>query len=145
MIHDNTADAVYIYFSKYPESESDKTYLCNPKEINGMINLDFANNKFVGIEVMDASRKLPEIYLKSKKAAFKYNKLTNICLIDFDNVSEVSKIHKCDTSDYGGIIKLCFNKDNRLFRIEINNASVLLRNELLFDRFEAIKKFFQIK
>lgn len=36
-------------------------YFCDPKEVNGMINLDFdGGGNLVGIEVIDASKKLPK-------------------------------------------------------------------------------------
>jgi uncharacterized protein YuzE len=40
------------------------TYLCDPAEAGGMINLDFdSGGRLVGIEVMDASRLLPPALL----------------------------------------------------------------------------------
>ena len=41
------------------EGEIKKTYACDPKAVNGMINLDFnGSGRLVGIEVVDASKKL---------------------------------------------------------------------------------------
>jgi uncharacterized protein YuzE len=60
LTYDKKADAAYIYFSNYPADTVDKTYPCDPQEVEGMINLDFAGGKLVGIEVMDASKKLPQ-------------------------------------------------------------------------------------
>ncbi len=58
--YDNKADAAYI-FLKEPNIDIAKTYPCDPKEVNGMINLDFdKDGRLVGIEVMDASKKLPK-------------------------------------------------------------------------------------
>jgi uncharacterized protein YuzE len=54
--YDREADAAYIYFSNFVTV--DKTYSCDPKEVDGMINLDFSNGKLVGVEVLDASYKL---------------------------------------------------------------------------------------
>ena len=57
---DKEADAAYIYFTKTDAGEVKRTYLCDPNENDGMINLDFdKNNRLVGIEVLDASKKLP--------------------------------------------------------------------------------------
>lgn len=58
LTYDKQADAAYIYFSTFPVDKVEKTYSCDPKEINGMINLDFVEGKLVGVEVMDASKKL---------------------------------------------------------------------------------------
>ncbi len=59
--YDKKADAAYIYFSEFPAEKVARTYPCDPNEVDGMINLDFdENNKFIGIEVMDASKKLPK-------------------------------------------------------------------------------------
>lgn len=58
LTYDSKADAAYIYFSNFPPEAVDKTYLCEPQEVEGVINLDFADGKLVGIEVMDASKKL---------------------------------------------------------------------------------------
>ena len=56
------ADAAYIYLKSSADSLLgwvSKTYLCDPKEINGMINLDFdAEGRLWGIEILDASKKL---------------------------------------------------------------------------------------
>lgn len=60
LTYDKKADAAYIYFSNFPADTVDKTYPCDPQEVEGMINLDFTNGKLVGIEVMDASKKLSE-------------------------------------------------------------------------------------
>ena len=58
--YDERADAAYIFLTD-PGAEIGKTYLCDPKEINGMINLDFGKDgKLVGVEIMDASKKLPK-------------------------------------------------------------------------------------
>lgn len=64
LTYDKQADAAYIYFSETPVDKVEKTYLCDPKEINGIINLDFAGGKLVGIEVMDASKKLLREFLE---------------------------------------------------------------------------------
>ena len=44
------------------------TYPCDPIEVRGEISLDFdVNGKLIGIEIMDASRKLPDELLKKAK------------------------------------------------------------------------------
>ena len=63
--YDENADAAYIYLKDIPPGGVKKTYPCDPNEINGMINLDFdENNILVGIEVLDASKKLPPDLLR---------------------------------------------------------------------------------
>lgn len=58
--YDKSVDAVYIFLSD-PGVDVKKTYPCDPKKVDGMINLDFdEDNKLIGIEVMDASKKLPK-------------------------------------------------------------------------------------
>ena len=64
--YDKSVDAAYVYFSESPPGKVAKTYPCDPKEVNGMINLDFdESGKLVGIEVMDASKKLSKSILDS--------------------------------------------------------------------------------
>ncbi|MBX4205882.1 DUF2283 domain-containing protein [Candidatus Microgenomates bacterium] len=60
--YDKSADAVYIYLKEKIEAGGvNKTYPCDPKEVDGMINLDFdIENKLIGIEILGASRKLPK-------------------------------------------------------------------------------------
>ncbi len=58
--YDKNVDAAYIYFTEFPAATVEKTYSCDPKEVGGMINLDFFQGKLVGIEIMDASKKLPK-------------------------------------------------------------------------------------
>jgi uncharacterized protein YuzE len=60
LTYDKQADAAYIYFTEFPVNKVEKTYSCDPKEVNGMINLDFIKEVLVGIEVIDASKKLPQ-------------------------------------------------------------------------------------
>ena len=61
---DKSVDAAYIYFENSTARTwgiVKKTVTVNPQEVNGMINLDFdANGKLIGVEIMDASIKLPE-------------------------------------------------------------------------------------
>jgi len=63
--YDKLADAVYIYLTP-AVNQVDRTYTCDPREVGGQINLDFdALGRLVGIEVLDASHKLPEELLKA--------------------------------------------------------------------------------
>ncbi len=69
--YDKSADAAYIYLEdRIGEAGISKTYMCDPKEV-GMINLDFnTEGKLVGIEVMDASKRLsPEVLLKAEQTS----------------------------------------------------------------------------
>ena len=62
--YDRDADASYLYLQEPGRKEVKKTYLGNPADINGMINIDFdAEGQIIGIEVMDASKKLPKSIL----------------------------------------------------------------------------------
>jgi len=69
IIYDKKADAAYIYLKKdseITESWVTKTYPCDPFEVNGMINLDFDSEGHLGgIEIIDASKKLPKYILDS--------------------------------------------------------------------------------
>ena len=60
--YDKSANAAYIYLIDHlPPGGVDKTYPCDPIEVDGMINLDFdKSGKLIGIEVLDAAKKLPE-------------------------------------------------------------------------------------
>jgi uncharacterized protein YuzE len=45
------------------------TYGCDPEEVGGQIHLDFdKEGRLIGIEVLDASQKLPPAVLKSASA-----------------------------------------------------------------------------
>lgn len=60
--YSKNADAVYIYLTDILPGSVDKTYPCDPIEVNGEINLDFdKDGKLIGIEVMDAIKKLPKV------------------------------------------------------------------------------------
>ena len=60
--YDRKADAAYLSF--YPDGAPRKaasTYACDPSEVNGQIHLDFdEDGVLIGLEVLDASRLLPE-------------------------------------------------------------------------------------
>lgn len=65
--YDKIGDAAYIQLAHdIAPGGVAKTYPCNPVEVNGMINLDFdVNGRLIGIEVIDASKKLPPEILKN--------------------------------------------------------------------------------
>lgn len=67
--YDKKVDAAYI--SLHDDISSDVfgyTYPCDPLEVHGEISLDFdKNGKLIGIEVMDASKKLPEELLRTAR------------------------------------------------------------------------------
>lgn len=60
--YDPSVDAAYIYLAEtIGPGEVESTYLCDPLEVGSQINLDFdASGRLLGIEVMGASRRLPE-------------------------------------------------------------------------------------
>lgn len=59
--YDKSIDAAYIYFSEINPGSVAFTYSCDPLEVKGMINLDFStDNQLLGIEILDASKKLPK-------------------------------------------------------------------------------------
>lgn len=65
--YDSEADAAYIYLAPIEPGGVAKTYACDPGEVGGTINLDFdADGRLLGIEVLDASGKLPESVLKTR-------------------------------------------------------------------------------
>lgn len=68
--YDSRTDSAYIYLkNKIANGEVKKTFLCDPLEVRGMINLDFdKNGVLIGIEVEDASKMLPkEVLLSSER------------------------------------------------------------------------------
>lgn len=64
---DPTSDAAYLYLVHGDaRGRVATTYACDPQEVGGIINLDFdANGVLMGIEVLDASKKLPPEFLAS--------------------------------------------------------------------------------
>ena len=64
--YDPKADAAYIYLvDEIRPGGVARTYPCDPREVNGQINLDFdSEGRLLGIEVLDARRKLPEDLLR---------------------------------------------------------------------------------
>ncbi len=64
--YDKSGDSAYIYFREIGPGEVSFTYPCNPLEVKGMINLDFdKDDLLIGVEVIDASKKLPPSVLES--------------------------------------------------------------------------------
>lgn len=65
--YDRSVDAAYI--SLGPEigvAGVFQTYACDPVEVGGQINLDFdEGGRLIGIEVLDASKILPEELLRT--------------------------------------------------------------------------------
>ncbi len=65
--YDADANAAYVYVAAEGTLAGNiaKTYLCDTREINGMINLDFDDDgRLLGVEIMDARSKLPLEVLK---------------------------------------------------------------------------------
>ncbi len=65
--YDPSIDAAYIYLVEdIGIAGVAKTYLCDPIGVGGEINLDFnAEGHLIGIEVMNASKKLPASLISS--------------------------------------------------------------------------------
>ncbi|MFG2604807.1 DUF2283 domain-containing protein [Streptomyces sp. NPDC048514] len=65
--YDKTVDAAYVYLTEpLARVKSARMYPCDPVDVDGMINLDFdEQGRFIGIEVLAASSKLPEYLLQS--------------------------------------------------------------------------------
>ena len=66
--YDKSVDAVYISLvDNVTFGCVDFTYGCDPQEINGQIQLDFDKDGcLVGIEVLQASKKLPQVFFKNE-------------------------------------------------------------------------------
>ncbi|WP_433327512.1 DUF2283 domain-containing protein [Spirillospora sp. CA-294931] len=63
--YDRQANAAYIYLND-PALDNDVAFVypCDPIKVDGMINLDFAEDgRLVGVEVLDARAKLPHYLL----------------------------------------------------------------------------------
>lgn len=62
---DRSVNAVYIRLTSTEPIGPLHMYACDPKEVGGMINLDFdSSGVLVGIEVIGATSTLPEEFLK---------------------------------------------------------------------------------
>jgi len=62
LTYDPSVDAAYIKIDEEHDSSSHGfTHACDPKEVGGLIHLDFdLNGRLIGIEVLEASQKLPK-------------------------------------------------------------------------------------
>jgi len=70
IIYDRSVDAAYIYLTDIKPGGAKKTYLCDPRKA-GEINLDFdGNGRLLGIEILDASKKLPEGFFDENKIEY---------------------------------------------------------------------------
>jgi uncharacterized protein YuzE len=79
---DRSANAVYIGLSDV-NCHVSFTYPCDPVEVNGMINLDFSENgELIGIEVMDATSKLPPSFIEMLEARSKGKSFFDFSLPD---------------------------------------------------------------
>ncbi len=67
--YDRSADAAYIYLTEHiAPGEVSITYPLEPVEKVGQINLDFdVHGVLVGIEILDARKKLPAELLKNAR------------------------------------------------------------------------------
>ena len=64
--YDSEADAASIYFTEIRPGGVTRTYSCDPSEVGSDIHLDFdSDGRLLGVEVLDASRKLPKDLLKT--------------------------------------------------------------------------------
>ena len=68
--YDPTADAAYIQLADdIPAGSVDRTYLCDPNDVGGIVNLDLdASGRILGIEVLTASALLPAAVLRNDEA-----------------------------------------------------------------------------
>jgi uncharacterized protein YuzE len=66
--YDALVDAAYIYLEDAPQPGSAVTTLSlDPREIHGEVNIDLDSaGRIIGIEVLDASRLLPEELIRKK-------------------------------------------------------------------------------
>lgn len=69
MSYDSEADAAYIRLQREISGDVDRTVMVDPSEIEGMINLDLdVDGRVLGIELLDASKKLPREMLRQMGA-----------------------------------------------------------------------------
>lgn len=62
--YDKIADAMYIYLAKNKKSTRTET-------LGDDLNIDFNHNKLIGIEILDASKKLPKQDLMKNDLIYK--------------------------------------------------------------------------
>ena len=68
--YDAAADAVYIYLTGQPLTPGRTTIQAGtPSDIEGFVALDWKDGRLVGIEVLDASRRLHPDLLEGAEAA----------------------------------------------------------------------------
>ena len=69
--YDKIADAMYIYFTE--KKKSTRT-----EEVSDDILVDYAGKEMIGIEILDASRKLPKKNLETLKPSSVISKFSAI-------------------------------------------------------------------
>ena len=108
--YDASADAAYIrLIDDIKPGGVARTYPCDPSQVNGMINLDFdADGRLVGIEVLDASKKLPKEINEIKVIGPYINFFVNNKLL----AEQILRINEN------------FGKDNKRGKILIEHTSV---------------------
>lgn len=67
LTYDPVVDAAYLQISEeFDSSRFGFTYACDPAQVGGQINLDFdLHGKLAGIEILQASRKLPSAVISA--------------------------------------------------------------------------------
>jgi uncharacterized protein YuzE len=70
LTYDRSVDAAYIYVADaIGPGQVARTHPCDPSEVQGEINLDFdASGRLIGIEIIGASRLLPQELLDKGSA-----------------------------------------------------------------------------
>lgn len=66
VLYDRSVDAAYLYLvSVIDKGQVKESYSCDTKGVNGHITMDFDSlGRLLGIEILNASRFLPEELLK---------------------------------------------------------------------------------
>jgi len=107
-------------------------YACDPLAVNGQINLDFdANGVLVGIEVLNASHKLPR-ELRRKDLRVTHDRRTDAAYIYLARpTASAVATYSCDPHAVNGQINLDFDADGVLVGIEVLNATHKLSKEFL--------------
>ncbi|MEN6634008.1 MAG: DUF2283 domain-containing protein [Candidatus Polarisedimenticolia bacterium] len=60
IVYHPSTNSAMIYLTEIPPGAVARMYACDPREVGGMINLDFdKDGRLLGIEVLDARGKLP--------------------------------------------------------------------------------------
>lgn len=64
IIYDRQVDAAYTCLTGHVSSKSARMYVCDPVDVDGMINLDLdVDDRLIRIEAFVASSKLPQQWL----------------------------------------------------------------------------------